>query len=121
MSPEHLYLNPKKRREIIRDNILFHTYEDIASKCGVSKRTIIRDINKWKSEGGFDQFLIKEFFELYSLEKRENPSRALDRVIMLMTKRMENRPELDYSTITLKWQQNEPDSNDKVQSTQGTS
>lgn len=81
-------LNHKARVEYIKKNILFENLDDIAKHCQVDPRTIDRDIQKWKQRGGFDSFLEKEFFELYGLEKRENPSRALDRVITLMLRRM---------------------------------
>jgi hypothetical protein len=85
-------LNQKARTDYIEQNILFKTTTEIAQDCKVSRRTIERDITKWKAKGGFDRFLDREFFELYSKEKLTNPSRALDRVITLMVKRV---PELE--------------------------
>lgn len=99
---------PKKRREIIRENILFNDYEQLAKMCGVSKRTIIRDINKWRQEGGFEEFLLKEFFYLYGNERVKHPSRALDRIVMLLTKGMQQQEVLaQVDEIRLKWQENE--------------
>ena len=81
-------LNYKARIEYIEHNILYKTLDEIATTCNVNPRTIDRDISKWKKRGGFDKFLDKEFFQLYGQEKLQNPSRALDRVITLMIRRM---------------------------------
>lgn len=91
MSPKCLSAN--LRREIIRDHILLHNYEELAHKCHCTKRTIIRDIEKWRKEGGFEQFLYTEFFKLYSKERLENPSKALDRVVYLLRKQRSKEPE----------------------------
>jgi len=79
-------LRQKARIEYIEKHILFETQEEMSEFCGVNRRTIARDIDKWKQKGGYNRFLIKEFFELYGKEKIENPSRALDRILYLMTK-----------------------------------
>jgi hypothetical protein len=92
MSQNVAKLNSKARTEYIEQNILFKTTTDIAKDCLVSRRTIERDITKWKAKGGFDRFLDREFFSLYSQEKLTNPSRALDRVITLMMRRV---PEIE--------------------------
>jgi hypothetical protein len=85
-------LNYKARIQYIEQNILFKTLDEIATECRVNPRTIDRDIVKWKSKGGFDRFLDKEFFTLYGQEKLQNPSRALDRIVTLMIRRV---PELE--------------------------
>ena len=92
MSQNVAKLNQKARTEYIEQNILFKTTTDIAKDCQVTRRTIERDISKWKQHGGFDKFLDREFFELYSIEKLKNPTRALDRIITLMIRRI---PELE--------------------------
>jgi hypothetical protein len=96
MSQNVAKLNQKARTDYIEQNILFKTTTDIATDCKVSRRTIERDITKWKQKGGFDRFLDREFFQLYGTEKLTNPSRALDRIIALMIKRvpeLETKPE----------------------------
>jgi hypothetical protein len=96
MSQNVAKINQKARTEYIEQNILYKTTTDIAEECGVSRRTIERDISKWKKKGGFDKFLDREFFSLYGKEKLTNPSRALDRIITLMIRRLpenENKPE----------------------------
>jgi hypothetical protein len=92
MSQNVAKLNQKTRLEIIENELLFKTLEEIAEECKVTRRTIDRDIRKWKDRGGFDRFLEQEFFQLYGIEKRVNPSRALDRIITLMIRRMTENP-----------------------------
>lgn len=112
------HLSPKKRRAIIRDNILLHTEQELAKMCNVSRRTIIRDISKWRKDGGFTEFLVKEFFPLYSKEKLTNPSKALDRICYLMTKELQyGGLPASVDEIRLKWAMDELNSNNKVHST----
>lgn len=89
-------LNQKNRMDYIEQNILFKTLDEIAQDCNVNPRTIDRDIQKWKDKGGFDRFLQKEFFELYGIEKRQNPSAALNRIMYLMGKQLQRPPTLNF-------------------------
>jgi DNA-binding Lrp family transcriptional regulator len=79
------------------------TQEELAKECGVDRRTIERDIEKWRRKGGFKRFLIKEFFELYGKEKLQNPSLALNRIMTLLL-REENKQSDPTSTISVKTQ-----------------
>ena len=89
------------RRQVIRENILSKTYEEIAEICYCSKRTIIRTINEWRTEGGFEQLLFDEFFKLYPRVAKEYPDKALDKLVMLIGKGMVRRAEiLTDTTIT---------------------
>jgi hypothetical protein len=81
-------LNQKARLAYIEAHLLFETQAEMAVACKVDRRTIERDIVKWKQGGGFDRFLEREFFQLYGKEKLQNPSRALDRIVTLMIKRI---------------------------------
>ena len=81
MSP---VLSQKQRREKIRETIATHTYNEIATLCGVTRRTILRDINKWKDAGGYDEFLMEEFFKLYGLIKVKDVKHAFDRLCDLI-------------------------------------
>ena len=84
MSQNVSKLRQTARLQTIEKNILFMTQEELAEACNVDRKTIQRDIDKWRSKGGFKKFLIKEFFELYSKEKLVNPSLALNRVMALL-------------------------------------
>jgi hypothetical protein len=92
-------LSQKTRLEYIEKNIIFQTLDEIAQNCGVNPRTIDRDIKKWKAKGGFTRFLEKEFFELYGIEKRQNPSGALNRIMYLMGKQLQQPP--TYNQINI--------------------
>jgi DNA-binding XRE family transcriptional regulator len=92
MSQNVSKLRQQARLQTIEKNILFMTQEDLAKECGVDRRTIERDIEKWRKKGGFKRFLVKEFFELYGQEKRVNPSLALNRIMSLLL-REENKVE----------------------------
>jgi hypothetical protein len=80
--------NQKARLQYIEEHLLFETHEEMATACNVNRKTIERDLTKWKLSGGFDKFLEQEFFQLYSKEKLTNPSRALDRIVTLMIRRV---------------------------------
>jgi DNA-binding CsgD family transcriptional regulator len=86
-------LRQKERLNLIEKRILFKSQEEIALELGVSRSTIERDIERWRNKGGFKRFLYKEFFPLYGQEKLVNPSRALDRIMYLLGKEMEQEPE----------------------------
>lgn len=86
MSP---VLTPLQRRNRIQDNITTHTYDELAKLCGVTKRTIRRDIEKWKAEGGYDEFLTEQFFKLYGIVKTQDVKHAFDRICDLLRRRQE--------------------------------
>ncbi len=74
------------RTEYIEQHFLFETQEEMAKKLGCSRSTIERDLKEWRENNGMYHFLYREFFELYGLEKRKNPSRALDCILVLLLK-----------------------------------
>lgn len=86
-------MRQKARLLYIQDHVLFKTYDEMSKDCGVDKRTIIRDVKRWQETGGFDAFLTKEFFQLYGIERHTNPSKALDKIIFLMSRRMDQKQE----------------------------
>ena len=63
MSQNVSKLRQKAGLQTIEKNILFMTQEELAEECGVDRKTIQRDIEKWRVKGGFKRFLVKEFFE----------------------------------------------------------
>jgi len=99
MSPKTVtILPPKHRKEVIRENILTSNYEQLAKLCHCTRRTIKRDVQKWREEGGFEQFLIDEFFQSYPNIKEEFPDKAFDRLCYLLgktlTRRIESKTEI---------------------------
>jgi transcriptional antiterminator len=95
MSQNVAKLRQKERLAYIEANLIFKTQEEIAEDLQVSRKTIERDLDKWKRRGGMRRFLIKEFFELYGKEKLENTSKALDRIVTLLTKEMVREDEAE--------------------------
>lgn len=86
MSP---YLTQTARLEKIKENITQLTYEELATLCGVTKRTIRRDIEQWKQQGGYDEFLTEEFFKLYGIIKVKDPKYAFKRLCDLLSRRQD--------------------------------
>lgn len=100
MSQSVSKLRAKARMQIVEKNIIFMTQEELAKECGVDRRTIERDIEKWRKKGGFKRFLVKEFFELYGKEKLQNPSLALNRIMTLLL-REESKPQDENNGVSL--------------------
>ena len=86
MSPA---LTQSQRLQEIKDNITTLTYNEIAKQCGVTKRTIRRDIEEWKRHGGYDEFLTEQFFKLYGVMVIEDPRHAFDRICDLLRRRQD--------------------------------
>ena len=86
MSP---VLSQKQRRDVIRNKIVLHTYDELAELCGVTKRTIRRDVEQWKKEGGYDEFLTEQFFKLYGVIKTQDIKHAFDKICDLMRRRQD--------------------------------
>lgn len=86
--------SPQQRRTVIRDNIFKTNYNGLATLCGVTKRTIIRDINKWRQDGGFEECLVDEFFRSYPNIKQEFPDKAFDRLCYLLGKTLTRKTEI---------------------------
>ena len=95
-------LRQTTRLQTIEKNIIFMSQEELAQTCGVDRKTIQRDIEKWRRKGGFKKFLIKEFFELYGQEKRVNPSLALNRIMTLLLREEAKQEEDNGKTISIK-------------------
>ena len=70
------------------------TQEQIADRCGVSRRTIIRDMQDWVESGLFETWLKLEFVELYEYERTANPTIAFNALARLMGKMVTHRAEI---------------------------
>jgi DNA-binding XRE family transcriptional regulator len=97
-------LRAKARMQKVEQNIIYMTQEELAKECGVDRRTIERDIEKWRRKGGFKRFLVKEFFELYGKEKLVNPSLALNRIMTLLLREESKQQEGTTQSISVKTQ-----------------
>lgn len=81
-------MSPQQRRLIIKENIFKTNYQGLANLCGVTKRTIIRDVNQWRQDGGFEESLIDEFVSTYPNIKQQFPDKAFDRLCYLIGRQM---------------------------------
>ena len=77
-------ISKPKRLNLIKKHITTCTYEEIANLCGVTEKTIQRDIKRWKKSGGFSSFLLQEFFELYGILKLKEPKYVFDKLCDLI-------------------------------------
>jgi len=92
MSPK--CLPSEARRHIIQENIFQHSYEELATLCHCHKRTIVRTINEWRQEGGFEQLLFDQFIKLYPRVEKAYPDKALDKLVYLIGKSMIHKAEI---------------------------
>lgn len=60
--------------------------------------TIVRTVNKWRDEGGFEELLFNEFTEVYPIVKAENPDKALDKVVYLLARNITRKAEIKTDT-----------------------
>lgn len=105
-------LSPKQRLKVIREKIATNTYDEIADLCGVTKKTIYRDVLQWKEQGGFNEFLIHEFFKLYGIVKVKDVRHAFDRVCDLLRRQPSLGLEASVDEIVLKWQEHDKEASE---------
>jgi len=65
MSLNQPRLPPHRRKKTIKENIAKHTIREIALMCGVTSRTIDRDISEMKATGEWYEWIEKEFMRLH--------------------------------------------------------
>ena len=97
----HLRLSQSKRMEIIKQELpKGTTQEEIARLCGVTRRTVARDIQKWKADGGFEKWLQVEFFKLHNEIKEGEPSQAYRVVARLLERTLTRKVEANLKGST---------------------
>jgi hypothetical protein len=80
-------ISREKRLEVIRCLLpKGFSQEEIANRCGVTRRTIVRDIGFWKESGGFEEWLHQEFFRLHNIVQEENSVVAYHVIVKLFEK-----------------------------------
>ena len=88
--------NQSRRLEILKEELPKGTSQAaIAEVCGVTRRTIARDIQKWKADGGFEDWLDEEFFQLHSQVRDEDAETAYKVIARLKEKTMVRRIETE--------------------------
>jgi len=83
---------------------------DIAEECGVTRRTIDRDLKKWEETGGFERWLNAEIFLMYDRVVQDDDNAVEALKILTSLKRRYIKQEMKVETegaLVLKWQNNE--------------
>ncbi len=81
--------NAKERLAIIRMNV-GQGYLKLAELCKCSYSTIYNDMRKWREQGGFEEFVYQEFFDLHAIARNEDPV-ATYRVLAGIVSKMQAR------------------------------
>lgn len=67
--------------------------EQIGAKCGVTEKTIDRDMKAWVQSGLFDVWLREEFLDLHNYVRDEDPIEAYRQIAKLVGKGLVHRIE----------------------------
>ena len=87
-------LKPDQRLEIIKRELPRDTNQDeIAKMCGVCRETINRDIRAWELTGGFDDWIRREFKDLFISISKDDEPLAFREVSKLTARTMTQRTE----------------------------
>lgn len=96
------------------------TYDEIAKDCGVTRRTIERDIASWRASGGFEDELQNEWFQVHAKVKQENLIEVYRRLTYLLGRTMTQKikAEVEHGAITIKmWQPKKEEKKENADST----
>jgi len=102
-----------KRLSTIKQSlILGHNREQIGQKCGVTEKTIDRDIRAWVNSGLFETWLKEEFLRLHADIIHEDPTEAYRQISKLVGRtlihRIEQQVEIDKrETVNINVTENE--------------
>lgn len=96
-------------------------YTQIGNKCGVTERTIDRDIKVWLESGQFETWIKEEWIRLHNLIIHEEPVEAYRQLTKILAKMVTRKAELktteEIREIKLVWIKDESNPRDKVLST----
>lgn len=74
--------------------------EQIGESCGVTEKTIDRDMNSWVESGLFEVWIKKEFVETYPDIKKEDTVLAFQEIAKLvgkmLTRKIEKREQIEF-------------------------
>jgi DNA-binding transcriptional regulator LsrR (DeoR family) len=80
--------------------------QQIGQACGVTEKTIDRDMNAWVESGLFEIWIKKEFVETYPDIKREDKVLAFQEIAKLvgkmLTRKIERKEQIDIRQIIVK-------------------
>jgi len=87
-------LKPEQRLEIIKRELPRGTTQnDISVLCGVCVDTISRDIKAWELSGGWDDWIRREFKDLFATISETDEPLAFREMSKLATRTMTQRTE----------------------------
>lgn len=90
--------------------------ETIGKRCGVTKRTIDRDIKTWVNSGLFETWIREEFLDLHNYVRDADPVEAYRQVSKLVAKMITQKIEAktEHREIKLSWEIHDSSTKDKV-------
>ena len=97
LTPQTIIRLPKIQQGL-RDG-LNHT--QIGENCGVTEKTIDRDMQSWVKSGLFETWLKTEFVQLYYHEKIANPAEAFKEISRIVGRMVTQKKEISVDeTVT---------------------
>ena len=69
--------------------------EQIGEKCGVTEKTIDRDMNAWVESGLFEIWLKTEFVDLHNYTRDANPLEAYRQIAKIVAKMVTRKAEIN--------------------------
>lgn len=103
-----------KIKQGLRDGL---NYNQIGASCGVTEKTIDRDMNAWVASGLFEKWLITEFVQIHYHMKDANISKVYDNLSRIVARMVTQKKEITediYQETRIVWQDERKNSNDKV-------
>lgn len=83
-----------KRLPIITDGLIKGlNYTQIGSKCGVTEKTIDRDVKAWVESGQFETWIKQEWMRLHQIIIHEDPMEAYRNISKLVAKMITRKAE----------------------------
>lgn len=90
LTPQTLKRLPHIKEGLLKGN----NYTTIGQKCGVTERTIDRDIKSWLQSGDFEDWIKTMWIELHGKITAEDPTEAYRQVSKLMAKMITQKQEI---------------------------
>ena len=109
--PESPPLTNDARLEVIKKSLLQGlTQDQIATKCGVCRETISRDVRAWKLTGGWDAWIRTKFLDMLPKSEDEDHMGTFREIGKLAARTMTQRTEAKvegFGQLTI-WRPDKP-------------
>lgn len=112
--PRNTALRLPKIKQGLREGL---SYNQIGASCGVTEKTIDRDMNAWVSSGLFEKWLITEYVEAHYHMKAANISKVYDNLSRIVARMVTRKTEIVkdiYEEFRIVWEDRSQNINDKV-------